>query len=355
MLFLLPLLDWFHKNRTPHFFREHRNPYRVWISEVALQQTRLATALPSLKHFLTQFPDIESLAKADEHEVVAAWAGLGYYNRAKNLHKGAIYLEKHFNGEMPQSVEELIKIPSIGPYTAAAIASICFGWPALAVDGNVQRVLSRWFCWEDQVSSKEFKTKIDEAEQTMKHLNLPFGDLNEALMEFGQKICQPRAQCEICFLKPICKAYQHGLTAIIPLRKKERERENIKWQAYLFYFRGKIVLQQPSDFTFFKGMYILPSQIHYIEQQKTESSFHLNLPFDSGSAQAGPSVKHAIMHYRITAHLVKILQEIKTLPNGFFAVSENDIQTYLHSSLMNKLLATADQPRQLTSYLLESL
>ncbi len=336
--FLEPLLAWFAANKESYFFRGDRNPYRVWVSEVALQQTRLAAALPRLKKFLDTFPSVAALSEASEQQVVVSWAGLGYYNRARNLRRGAIYLRDNYHCEIPSDYHALLKIPSVGPYTAAAIASICFGKPVLAIDGNVKRVLARWFCWREDVTSLVFLRKVAEVEPLILAAASHPGELNEALMEFGQKVCSPRPICQECFLSTSCLAYSQGMSNILPMRQQARVREKLEWTVYLVKKDNHFLLQHNGeDFPFLKNMAILPSAVHYPETGKTVYSFCENFLTSAKELVKG-NISHAIMHYKITATVIRADLKEDILPPQFEFVPQKAIHHYLNSSLMKKIM-----------------
>jgi A/G-specific adenine glycosylase len=192
------LLSWYDKNKRSLPWRDHPNPYAVWVSEVMLQQTRVEAVLPYCARWMRLFPDVRTLAAASEQDVLNAWEGLGYYSRARNLHKAAKVIVSQYDAEIPQTVEDLRKLPGIGRYTAGAIASIAFGKDAPALDGNIKRVYARLFDIEIPVDSPAGEKILwDLADE-----NLPkgrAGDYNQALMDLGAIICVPKnPRCLIC-------------------------------------------------------------------------------------------------------------------------------------------------------------
>lgn len=333
------LADWFEKNREPYFFRENRSAYKVWISEVALQQTRIQAALPKLESFLEKFPDVEALAKSTEDAVVQAWSGLGYYNRARNLRKGAIYLMTQLNGAMPQTSNELEQVPSIGRYTAAIISSVCFGEPRAAIDGNVKRVLARLWLIDSTYDSESFQSEIATHSETlmMQHQGNP-GVLNEAIMEFGQKICGKAPQCHKCFLRKECEAYARQSQNSLPVRAHIRTKENLLWQMFLIQADEAFVIQKFLDFPFLKNHWGVPSRIVFADQRVCESSPMVKKFANLSGKQAEHRFSHAIMHYKITADvsLVKINMKNLELPPDHVLMPASEMQQNLASSLMKK-------------------
>lgn len=220
-----PLLSWYplHARKLP--WRADQNPYRIWVSEIMLQQTRVEAVKPYFERFMKALPDIKSLAEAEDDALLKLWEGLGYYSRARNLKKAAAMIQEEYGGRMPKSYEELLKLPGIGSYTAGAVASIAFGIPVPAVDGNVMRVISRL------LGSFEDITKP----QTKKHLEMLLGRTmdrgqagyyNQGLFEVGALICIPNGtpKCEECPLSSVCIARQKGLWDEIPVKPVKKTR-----------------------------------------------------------------------------------------------------------------------------------
>lgn len=209
------LLDHFDRAARPLPWREERTPYRVLVSEVMLQQTRVDTVIPYYHRWLQRFPDARALADAPLDDVLKAWEGLGYYSRARNLHRAAREITERYDGELPDSAADLRSLPGVGEYTAGAVASIAFSRPEPAVDGNVRRVLSRLEDLDDPRPSE-----LRDRARTLVDPQRP-GDFNEALMELGATICRPRdPQCEVCPLRPWCRSLAAGTTADRPRPRK---------------------------------------------------------------------------------------------------------------------------------------
>ena len=241
MVFSNILTYWYLQNKRELPWRKSRNPYFIWLSEVMLQQTRVAQGLSYYLKFTTTFPTVFDLAKADESTVLKMWQGLGYYSRARNLHAAAKHIAYELNGEFPVSYLEIIKLKGIGDYTASAIASICFDEPTAVVDGNVYRVLSRYFGIHTSTNSsagiKEFKTLA----QSLIDVSQP-GNFNQAIMDFGALHCKPQNPlCESCPFAVSCVAFEQKLTKVLPLKDKK-----IKVKKRYFNF---LVIQTADDKT----------------------------------------------------------------------------------------------------------
>jgi len=217
------LLSWYERNRRNLPWRTSHDPYAIWVSEIMLQQTRVAVVVDRYRAFLERFPSIISLALAPEQEVLALWSGLGYYRRARMLHKAAQFVANHLHGSLPSTSVELRGLPGIGVYTAAAIASIAYGEPVAVVDGNVERVLCRMAGWEsDGRSGGGLRRGIEDLAAQLVSPTRP-GDFNQAMMELGATVCLPRnPQCLVCPLREHCTTRGEHKTAARP-RMQSRE------------------------------------------------------------------------------------------------------------------------------------
>src|SRR5512145_1340768 len=205
------LLAWYGLNARILPWRGHPDPYAVWVSEIMLQQTRVETVIPYFEKWMRLFPSIETLANASEREVLNAWEGLGYYSRARNLHKAARIVAEQYNGKVPRDLEQLRKLPGIGRYTLGAIASMAFGMDVAALDGNIKRVYARIFDVTEPVDSPAGEKTLWQ----MADEHLPkghAGDYNQALMDLGSLICVPKnPRCLICPVMELCRAREKGV------------------------------------------------------------------------------------------------------------------------------------------------
>lgn len=226
MSFSKLLINWYLQNRRDLPWRKTPQPYPVWLSEIMLQQTRVAQGMPYFLKFIEAFPTINHLAAAPEEQVLKLWQGLGYYSRARNLHATAKYIANELGGEFPDSYDGLLKLKGVGDYTAAAIASICYGEPVPVVDGNVYRVLSRYFGIEADISSPASKPLF----KNIAAEHLPPGqasEFNQAIMEFGALQCVPKnPDCLNCVLNKECIAYNTGRVASLPVKLKKAKVTN---------------------------------------------------------------------------------------------------------------------------------
>ncbi|MGA2370724.1 MAG: A/G-specific adenine glycosylase [Candidatus Korobacteraceae bacterium] len=242
------LLRWYDQHRRDLPWRRNRDPYPVWVSEIMLQQTRVAAVLDHYARFLRRFPTVKSLAAARESSVLAMWSGLGYYHRARRMHQAAKLIARERRGKFPQTAEDWAYLPGIGRYTAAAIASISFGEAVAAVDGNVERVLQRLLGQEQSKATAWPQADI------LLDRERP-GDFNQAMMELGATICTPRvSQCAICPLNPFCKS--RG--AEPPQPQAARERKSISY-ALARRVSSVLLVRRPADASLMAGMWELPT------------------------------------------------------------------------------------------------
>lgn len=251
------LIDWYDRHRRDLPWRESRDPYRIWLSEVMLQQTRIETALPYYQRFLKRFPTVEDLAAAEVEEVLALWSGLGYYRRARQLHTAARKVAE--SGGFPRTVAGLRELPGIGAYTAAAVASMAFNVPEPVLDGNVERVLSRWLALDLDPKSREARERMLAAAAGLLEPERP-GDSNQALMELGATVCVPRRpRCLLCPIRPGCKGFKEGDPERYPVARPKREREQHRLAVAVVEREGSVLLfRRPEGKALLAGIWELP-------------------------------------------------------------------------------------------------
>ena len=263
----VPLVAWFGKNKRELPWRQDKNPYHVWVSEIMLQQTRIEAVIEHYYAFMAALPTVESLAAVPEERLLKLWEGLGYYSRARNLKKAAQVIMETYGGNFPQEYAALVKLPGIGAYTAGAIASICFNEKVPAVDGNVLRVLARLQADRSNVLDPAVK----KAAEALIHDILPddAGDFNEGIMELGETVCLPNGLplCDKCPLKNYCKAYRQNITAELPVRIKKTQRRLEEKTVFLFYSpQGELALNKRGDSGLLAGLYELPNVDSFLEE-----------------------------------------------------------------------------------------
>ncbi len=303
------LLNWFRKHGRTLPWRDHPDPYAVWVSEIMLQQTRVETVVPYFEKWMKLFPDVTALANADEHDVLNAWEGLGYYSRARNLHKAAKMVAEKFNGELPRDLDDLRSLPGIGRYTVGAIASMAFGMDEPTLDGNLRRVFARLYdVTEFADSPAGEKTLWDLAAR-----NLPkgeAGDYNEALMDLGATICLPRnPRCLLCPLMEMCKARQNGTQELRPVLKPKKQTPHYVHVAGVIEKRGRVLLaKRPAD-GLLGGMWEFPNGRVAPSGDDTDDPAKglaktLNAAYrlKVRRKEALGIIQHAYTHFKVTVH-----------------------------------------------------
>ncbi|MDP6419608.1 MAG: A/G-specific adenine glycosylase [Candidatus Krumholzibacteria bacterium] len=254
------LLRWFDEHRSPMPWRNDPSPYRVWISEIMLQQTRVATVIPYYEQFMQRFPDLPSLAEAGEEELLSLWSGLGYYSRARNLHRAAKILIREHGGNFPCETRLLRTLPGIGEYTAGALASIAFGLPEVSIDGNQVRVLTRLEALGGDPTRKPLAAQLRELAGEWVKGERP-GDWNQAVMEFGARVCKPQnPQCGDCLLSEHCLALTEKRVGEIPELPSREPPVPIEVQVGVFEEGGELLLCRLKR-PFLSGMWNLPWRV----------------------------------------------------------------------------------------------
>ena len=253
------LLEWYRANRRDLPWRWTRDPYHIWVSEIMLQQTRVETVIPYYERFMERFPTPEALAAAPEEEVLKLWEGLGYYSRARNLHAAVREVCERYGGIVPDSREEIRALKGVGDYTAGAILSIAYGKPEPAVDGNVMRVLSRFFLIADDIAKAGTRTRMEELVRGMMPPDAA-GDFTQALMELGAMVCTPRApRCGGCPVAEECAARRQGIETELPVKSKAKPpRPEYRAAAVVRDRAGRILVRRRPDRGLLAGMWEIP-------------------------------------------------------------------------------------------------
>ena len=290
------LLDWYDRNGRSLPWRTDPSPYHVWLSEIMLQQTRVEAVRSYYARFLEALPTIEALAKADEDLCTKLWQGLGYYSRVRNLRRAAGQIMKEYGGVMPDTSRELQKLAGIGPYTAAAIASICFGERIPAIDGNLLRVFSRMTGYDKDIRSgaaktaaKEFYNEVFPRERC--------GDFNQALMDLGACVCLPNGVplCGKCPWAAYCRAHKDGTCQQLPVIAAKAVRAIEHKTVFLIYYRGGLVLRRRPEKGLLAGLYEYPNTDGTLDSSEI-SSYLRTLGFSAVQARPLPEAKHIFTH-----------------------------------------------------------
>lgn len=304
-----PLLAWWDEERADLPWRRRDDAYAIWVAEVMLQQTQVATVIPYYERWMERFSTIESLAAASLDDVLKLWEGLGYYARARRLHAAAQSVVEKEGGRLPESVEQLQELPGIGPYTAGAIASIAFDRPAAVLDGNVIRVLSRLLDLEEDVSERETKKRLWQVAADLVPAERP-GDFNQALMELGQQICLPaEPHCHRCPLADLCLARRRGTQLDRPVRPPRKDTPHYDVAAGVIWRDdGRfLIAQRPVDGLLgglweFPGGKREPDDESLAHTLKREIREELALEIAVGPPLT--QIKHAYTHFRITLQVL---------------------------------------------------
>jgi len=252
------LLGWFAENQRDLPWRRTYDPYHVWISEIMLQQTQMERGVEYFNRWMQRFPDPESIAKASERDVLKAWEGLGYYSRARNIIKTAALLVEKYDGNIPDSYDELIALPGIGPYTAAAIMSIAFNQPYPVVDANVERLFARFDDVDHSMKDKAVQKELHVVLKEIVNDTVP-RDVNQALMELGALVCTPKnPDCPACPVQASCKAFSRGTVTERPVRRRRQEKIDIIMACTIIEHDGKVFIQQRREGDVWGGLWEFP-------------------------------------------------------------------------------------------------
>ncbi|WP_303814580.1 A/G-specific adenine glycosylase [Acidaminococcus timonensis] len=316
------LLRWFDANRRDLPWREARprNPYHVWVSEIMLQQTRTETVKDYFRRWMDQFPTLEALARAPEEQVLRAWQGLGYYSRARNLHKAARQVMVDYGGEMPRDARTLESLPGIGAYTAGAIASMAFGQKVPAVDGNLLRVLARLYGVDQDIASTAGKKTLTGLAEAAIPADRP-GDFNEALMDLGANVCIPKVpRCAQCPLRDTCQAFQENRTDQLPVKRPKAPQKEFAAACGLVVREGKFLLHKRPGKGMLASMWEFPMVLGKAE---TEARQGLETLLQTRAGECLWEHKHVFTHQ--IWYMKAYILEGGTVPEGeygFFSPEE---------------------------------
>ncbi|MFB3903073.1 MAG: A/G-specific adenine glycosylase [Acidobacteriota bacterium] len=313
--FVLPLLIWYDAHRRALPWRENRDWYRVWISEVMLQQTTVKAVRPYFEAFVKAFPGVQTLAGAREEDLLALWAGLGYYSRTRNLLYAARLICSEHGGTFPRDFKSALALPGIGRYTAGAVLSIAFGLPFPVVDGNVSRVLARYLAFTEEWNAVATRALWDLLAGVLTHETVGHrvGDFNQALMELGATLCAPRnPRCAECPLAAACQARRRSLQHSIPQKRRARALVVVDYTAALVRKGPTFLMSRTQSGPFPRGLWEFPRMTGRPgEHRQSEGGLRLEIGDVMGK------VIHGITHHRITIHVVDGRLVDGAVPDGF--------------------------------------
>ncbi|MGZ5192630.1 MAG: A/G-specific adenine glycosylase [Kaistella sp.] len=326
------LLAWYKIHGRDLPFRNTNDPYKIWICEIIFQQTRIEQGLNHYNRFILRFPDVQTLADADNDEVLLYWKGLGYYSRALNLHKASLQIMHEFNGKFPQNYDDILRLKGVGKYTAAAISSICFGAKIPAVDGNFYRVLSRVFADDFDVSNSKAFSYFSELALRMMPEN-EAGHFNEAMMDLGSEICKPKnPKCEVCPLNNDCIAFNLGKIHEFPVKSKKVKPTDLELTYYYVEFNNSFLIKRRNEDFIWKRLYEFPVEVP--EEFKAEIVHH-------------KTVLHKLTHKNLTVQIYKVILNSQKIfkdfaaENGFIITNlEDSHQKSFPKPLENYLKST---------------
>ncbi|MBK7938823.1 MAG: A/G-specific adenine glycosylase [Lewinellaceae bacterium] len=353
------LMAWFAKNHRPLPWKGEKDPYKIWLSEIILQQTRVEQGLPYYQRFVSRYPTIQHLADAPEDEVLKLWEGLGYYSRAKNLHATARSISNELNGIFPGTYNGIRSLKGVGDYTAAAIASFAFDLPHAVIDGNVYRVLSRFFGIATPTDTSAGKKEFATLAQQLINPARP-GDYNQAIMDFGATHCTPRqAKCKSCPMQEKCVACQSGQVATLPVKSKTPERKERFFIYLVADFQGTTWVKKRSEKDIWHNLYefpLLETDRLTVEHQRTEQLvaehfFPEGLPEGACISAVSKPYRQTLTHRVVTALFCEITFADDT-PAGVFERAPFEHCMPLLKTAMRKNIAV---PRLIDWYLQEKV
>ena len=310
------LLNWYQRNKRSLPWRQDRDPYHVWVSEIMLQQTRIEAVIDYYHRFMERIPTIEALSRISEDELLKLWEGLGYYSRARNLKKAAIKIMNEYGGKFPTTYFQILSLPGIGDYTAGAIASICFNLKEVAIDGNVMRVFARVNYLDIDVSNPKTKKEIGALIQEILPDNP--GDFNQALMELGEIICIPGGipKCSICPLQKNCLAHQCGKETLIPKKIVKKEKPVEEYTILLIRYHSFFAVKKRTE-GLLKNMWEFPNEEGFL----TKKDISKIVP-GSKNIQRGISNTHIFTHKKWKMNSYYLETTIKSDKYDWFSLEE---------------------------------
>ena len=312
----IPLLEWYREHARVLPWRSAPTPYHVWVSEIMLQQTRVAAVLEYYRRFMEALPTVADLACVEEDKLLKLWQGLGYYNRARNLQKAARQIMDRHNGQFPESYEEIRTLSGVGDYTAGAIASIAFGIPVPAVDGNVLRVTARITGDEGDITRPQTRARMGRRILEVMPRRSP-GDFNQALMELGATVCLPNGAplCDQCPAHAFCTARIQEKTGVLPVKAPKAERRVEERTVFLIFYQGQVALRRRSGRGLLAGLWEYPNELSPAP-----------CPVEAEKLEQGPRGKHIFTHIEWHMTAVAVHAAGSALPEGWIWAGREDLR-----------------------------
>lgn len=338
------VINWYDKNKRDLPWRNTTDPYKIWLSEIILQQTRVQQGISYYERFVINFPTIERLAKAEEQQVLQLWQGLGYYSRARNLHKAAQIIQNEYGSKFPTTYADIIKLPGIGDYTASAISSFAFNEAQAVLDGNVFRVLSRIFNWSTPIDSAQGKKEFRQMAQEFLYVTNP-AEHNQAIMELGALICTPKSpSCAICPVAQFCTGLKEKNIDILPVKSK-KIKVRLRNLHFLHLHHGEdILIQKRKDKDIWQHLYQLPlievdSQQGY-EDIVQQINKRYNITFEN-SIVSEP-IQHLLSHQKLKIQFHRIDLQNKIKMDELEWVNQKDLKNYPFPKPLHDYLVSQD-------------
>jgi A/G-specific adenine glycosylase len=342
------LLAWYSVNKRNLPWREDPKPYNIWLAEIVFQQTRIDQGLSYYERLLEKFPNVYLLADAEEKEVLKVWEGLGYYSRARNLHASAKIIKEEYSGDFPSDYKNILALKGVGPYTAAAIASIAFKLPYPAIDGNVLRLISRLFAIEEAIDLPSTRKQIEAILEQMIVKDEP-GDFNQAMMEMGALICKAQSPlCEHCPVSEHCLAYEKGLQSSIPFKKNKVKVGSVYMNYLVFHDRDSLLIERRRE-GIWKGLYQFPvieSELKLEDRAIMEELKKMTEKEVSGVLKSD-LYKHILSHRIVHAQFFLI--EVSDLDQfkGYLRIKKESLSEFPMPQLINRFLSSESAKQNL--------
>lgn len=331
------LKKWYQINKRALPWRENKDAYSIWVSEIILQQTQVVQGLDYYNRFMAQFPNVNALANANEQDVLKLWQGLGYYSRARNMHFASKQIVSEFNGKFPNTYANLLKLKGVGPYTASAIASIAFNLPHAVLDGNVMRVLARLFLVEEPINSSKGLKLLNELATELLDKNHP-GDYNQAMMEFGALQCVPKnPDCITCPLNDSCMAFSEQMVTVLPIKTAKTKQRHRYFLYFVHQNNNMVWIKERGENDIWQGLYEFP--MHESENPLNDEELLALCQTNKEITRIkhiSKTYKHVLSHQIIHARFVVLESDFHS--DTAIKIKKSSISEYPISRLTEKFL-----------------